>query len=329
MWPGTTAYAITVAGLIAALFSGLTHAASADVYPTRPIRFINPTAPGGTAEPIARVIAQKLSESLGQSVVVDSRGGAGGTVGTAMAANAPPDGYTILLGVVSPMAINVSLYGDKLPYDPLKNFAPVSLITKVPQVLSVNPAVPATTIKQLIELAREPKSQLNYGSAGSGTTGHLVAELLKKRAAISITHVPFKGSGPAVGATLSGQVEIMLSGPPAVLALSQTGRLRVLATSGTKRTPVMPDVPTFIESGLPIDITSWYCLVVPAGTPKRIVDRLHTALVDSLKSPQVSQTLLRMGAPPEWSSPEQLSVFLRAEIRKFAEVVALAGAKID
>lgn len=302
---------------------------AAEAWPTRPIRFINPTAPGGTAEPIARVIAQKMSEILGQSVVVDSRGGAGGTVATATAANALPDGYTILLGVVSPMAINVSLYGSKLPYDPLRSFAPVSLITKVPQVLSVHPSVPANTIRQLVDLAKDPKSKLNYGSAGSGTTGHLVAELLKKRAGIQITHVPFKGSGPAVTATLAGQVEIMLSGPPAVLALSQAGRLRVLATSGVKRTPVLPDVPTFIESGLPIDVTSWYCLVVPTGTPQKIVDRLHAALVDSLKSPQASETLLRMGAPPEWSSPEQLRVFLRNEIKKFAEIVELAGAKID
>lgn len=305
------------------------HPAFADTYPVKPIRFINPTAPGGSAEPIARVIAQKLTESLGQSVVVDSRGGAGGTVGTAMAANSPPDGYTILLGVVSPMAINVSLYGARLPYDPLKDFAPVSLITKVPQVLSVHPSLQATGIRQLIDLARDPKSRLNYGSAGSGTTGHLVAELLKKRAGIPITHAPFKGSGPALSALLSGDVEVMLSGPPAVITMSQAGRLRVLATSGVTRTPVLPDVPTFIESGLPIDVTSWYCLVVPTGTPQRIVERLHAALVNSLKSPQVSDTLLKMGAPPEWSSPGELRVFLQAEIRKFAEVVAIAGAKID
>lgn len=304
-------------------------AVAADAYPTRPIRFINPTAPGGTAEPIARVIAQRMSETLGQTVVVDSRGGAGGTVGTAMAANAPPDGYTILLGVVSPMAINVSLYGAKLPYDPLKHFAPISLITRVPQVLSVHPSVPAATIKQLVDLAKDPKSRLNYGSAGSGTTGHLVAELLKKRAGIAMTHVPFKGSGPALTATLSGQVEVMLSGPPAVVAHAQAGRLRVLAGSGVKRTPVLPDVPTFLESGLPIDVTSWYCLVVPTGTPQRIVERLHAAIVESLKSPQVAETLLRMGAPPESSTPAQLSVFLRDEIRKFAEVVQIAGAKID
>src|SRR4051812_32555961 len=207
----------------------------AQPYPARPIRFINPTAPGGTAEPIARVLALKLSESLGQSVVVDSRGGAGGTVGTATAANSLPDGYTLLLGVVSPMAINVSLYGAKLPYDPLKDFAPISLITKVPQVLSVHPTLPASTIRQLIDLAKDPRSRLNYGSAGSGTTGHLVAELLKKRAGIQLTHIPFKGSGPALSAFLSGDVSIMLSGPPAVLSLSQAGRLRVLATSGVKR----------------------------------------------------------------------------------------------
>ena len=153
--------------------------------------------------------------------------------------------------------------------------------------------------------------------------------LHQKRAGIKITHVPFKGSGPALAATLSGEVEIMLSGPPAVVTMSQAGRLRVLATSGVKRTPVLPDVPTFIESGIPIDVTSWYCLVVPTRTPQRIVERLHAALVDSLKRPQVSETLLKMGAPPEWSSPEQLRVFLRTEIKKFAEVVELAGARID
>ena len=316
--------------ILACVIATLAHLpAYADAYPTRPIRFINPTAPGGTAEPIARVIALKLSETLGQSVVVDSRGGAGGTVATATAANAPADGYTILLGVVSPMAINVSLYGAKLPYDPLKSFAPVSLITKVPQVLSLHPSIPAANIKQLVELAKDPRSKLNYGSAGNGTTGHLVGELLKKRAGIMLTHGPFKGSGPALTALLSNDVGIMLSGPPAVLALSQAGRLRVLATSGVTRTPVMPDVPTFIESGLPIEITSWYCMVVPAGTPPVIVKQLHAALVDSLKSPQVSDTLLKMGAPPEWSSPAELTVFLRAEIRKFAEVVEIAGAKID
>lgn len=298
-------------------------------YPTRPIRFINPTAPGGTAEPIARVLAQRMSETLGQTVIVDSRGGAGGTVGTALAAQAPADGYTILLGVVSPMAVNVTLYGAKLPYDPLKHFAPISLITKVPQVISVHPGVPAQTVKQLIELAKDPKKPLNYGSAGSGTTGHLVAELLKKRAGIPMTHVPFKGSGPAVAATLAAQVEVMVSGPPAVLALSQAGRLRVLANSGLKRTPVLPDVPTFTELGLPIDVTSWYCLVVPTGTPQAVRDRLHAATVDALRAPQVAETLLRMGAPPEPSTPAELHTFLRAEIRKFAEVVAIAGAKID
>lgn len=303
--------------------------AQAAEYPNKPIRFINPTAPGGTAEPIARVIALKMSETLGQTVVVDSRGGAGGTVGTATAATAAPDGYTILLGVVSPMAINVTLYGNKLPYHPLKHFAPVSLITKVPQVLSVHPSVQAASIKQLVELAKAPSSKLNYGSAGNGTTGHLVAELLKKRASIALTHIPFKGSGPALSALLSADVSIMLSGPPAVIGMSQAGRLRVLATSGTSRTPVLPDVPTFIESGLNIDVTSWYCLVVPAGTPQPVVKRLHGALVGGLKSSQVSETLLKMGAPPEWSSPEQLREFLGVEIKKFAEVLAIAGAKID
>jgi tripartite-type tricarboxylate transporter receptor subunit TctC len=311
------------------LYAALAPAAVGADYPTKPIRFINPTAPGGTAEPIARVIALKMSEHLGQGIVVDSRGGAGGTVGTATAANAAPDGYTILLGVVSPMAINVTLYGASLPYHPLKHFAPVSLITKVPQMLSVHPSVQATSIRQLVDLAKTPNSKMNYGSAGSGTTGHLVAELLKKRAGIALTHIPFKGSGPALSALLSADVGIMLSGPPAVIGMAQAGRLRVLAGSGTSRTPVLPDVPTFIESGLNIDVTSWYCLVVPAGTPQAIVARLHGALLTALKNPQVADTLLKMGAPPEWSTPAQLREFLAVEIKKFAEVVAIAGAKID
>lgn len=302
---------------------------AAQAWPTKPIRFINPTAPGGTAEPIARVIAQKMSENLGQSVVVDSRGGAGGTLGTAMAATSAPDGYTILLGVVSPMAINVTLYGAKLPYDPIRSFAPVSLVTRVPQALSVHPSVPATSIRALVELAKDPKRRLNYGSAGNGTSGHLVAELLKKRAGIALTHIPFKGSGPAAVAALAGEVEIMVSAPPAVLGFSQSGRLRVLATSALKRSPVLPDVPTFAENGIPIDITAWYCLVVPAGTPARIVDRLHGATVDALKSAQVSDLLLKLGAPPEWSTPAELTAFLKAEIAKFAEAVQAAGAKID
>jgi tripartite-type tricarboxylate transporter receptor subunit TctC len=260
---------------------------------------------------------------------VDSRGGAGGTVGTGIAANAPPDGYTILLGIVSPMAVNVTLYGSKLKYDPLKSFAPISMITKVPQVLSVHPNVPAKTITQLVDHAKQSGTQLNYGSAGSGTTGHLTAELFKKRAGISMTHVPFKGSGPALAAILGAQIEVMLSGPPAVLSHTQSGRLRALAVSSKQRTPVLPDVPAFVEAGLPIEITSWYCLVAPAGTPAGIIERLHTASVAALKSPQVSETLLRIGAPPEPSSPEELREFLRAEIRKFAEVIAIAGAKLD
>ena len=314
---------------LAVICVALMQIAQAADYPTKPIRFINPTAPGGTAEPIARVIALKMSEHLGQSIVVDSRGGAGGTVGTATAATAAPDGYTILLGVVSPMAVNVTLYGSKLPYHPLKHFAPVSMITKVPQMLSVHPSVQAVSVNQLVDLAKAPGSKLNYGSAGSGTTGHLVGELLKKRAGISLTHIPFKGSGPALSALLSADVGVMFSGPPAVLGMSQAGRLRVLAGSGTMRTPVLPDVPTFIESGLNIDVTSWYCLVAPAATPPAIVERLHAALLVALKSPQVADTLLKMGAPPEWSTPAQLREFLAVEIKKFAEVVQIAGAKID
>jgi len=301
----------------------------ADSYPSRPIRFINPTAPGGTAEPVARVLAQRMSEILGQTLVVDSRGGAGGTMGTLTAARAPADGYTVLLGIVSPMAINVSLFGAQLPYNPLRDFAPISLITRIPQMLTVHPGVPAQNIKELIALAKDPKHTFNYGSAGSGTTGHLVGELLNKTAGIQVTHIPFKGSGPALAAALSGQVAYFMSGPPAVIGLAQSGRLRPLAGSGVKRSPSLPDVPTFIESGLAIDITAWYCVVVPARTPQPIVTRLNAAVVESLRSAQVGETLLKMGAPPEPTTTAELRQFLVNEVQKFAVVVKLSGAKID
>jgi len=223
----------------------------AQPYPERAIRLIVPFAPGGTTDILARILGQKLGENLGQQIVVDSRGGAAGNLGTGLAAKAPPDGYTLLLGVISPLAINVSLYGTTLPYQPLRDFAPISLITRVPQVIALHPSVPVRSVKQLIALAKANPGKLTFGSAGVGASNHLVGELLNVVAGIRMVHVPYKGAGPAAVAVFSGEVDLMISGPPAVMQFVRTNRLRALAVTSPTRSPALPDVPTMIESGLP------------------------------------------------------------------------------
>lgn len=302
----------------------------AQAYPDHPIRLIVPFAPGGTTDILARILGQKLGENLGQQVIIDSRGGAAGNLGTGLAARAAPDGYTLLLGVISPLAINVSLYGAKLPYNPVQDFAPVSLITKVPQIISVHPSVPAHNVKQLIALAKAHPNKLTYGTAGAGTSNHLVGELFNTAAGIHITHIPYKGAGPAAVAVFSGEVDMMISAPPAVINFVKLGRLRAIAVTSATRSPALPDVPTMMESGLPgFEATAWYCMVAPAGTPRPIIDKVRDALVKAMETPQVRQRLLDEGATPESSTPEELGAFIRAEIDKWARAVKLSGARID
>ena len=304
--------------------------AAAQQYPAKPVRLIVPFAPGGTTDILARTLGQALGENLGAQVIIDSRAGAAGNVGTDVAAKAPPDGYTLLLGVVSPLAINVTLYGEKLPYNPERDFAPISMITKVPQVISMHPNVPAKTLKQLIALAKAQPNRLNYGTAGSGTSNHLVGELIKSSAGVHMQHVPYKGAGPAAIAVLSGEVDMMISAPPAVMNHFRTGRLRPLVVSSLKRSPALPEVPTIAESGIPgFDATAWYCLMAPAGTPAAIVQRVNAALTKALAAPSVRERLLAEGAAPESSTPDELRVFIRDEIAKWAKAVKLAGAKLD
>jgi len=318
-------WALSAIALLATLSS-----AFAQQYPDRAVRLIVPFAPGGTTDILARILGQKLGENLGQQVVIDSRGGAAGNLGTALAAKAPPDGYTLLLGVVSPLAINVSLYGTKLPYSPTQDFAPISLITKVPQVISVHPLVPARDLQGIIALAKARPGKLTYGTAGSGTSNHLVGELFGIAAGVRITHVPYKGAGPASIAVFSGEVDMMISAPPAVINFLKTGRLRAVAVTSATRSAALPDVPTMMESGLPgFEATAWYCMVAPAGTPRSIIDRIQAALVKAMETPQVRQRLLDEGATPESSSPEELGEFIRTEIEKWTKAVRLSGAKVD
>ena len=299
--------------------------AVAQSYPTRPIRLVIPFPPGGATDTMLRPIADHLSEKLGQPVVLDNRGGAGGTIGTDLVAKAKPDGYTLLVGIISPMAVNVALFAGKLPYDPRKDFTPVTMITKIPVLLTVHPSLPVRNIKEVVALAKKNPGKLTYGSAGVGTTNHLTGELMKIETGIDIIHVPFKGAGPAMISTIAGDTHMLFSGPPGAVQHVRTGRVRAIALTGTKRLQALPDVLTMIESGLPrVEVFGWYSLVGPAGMPQEIVDRLRAALIETMQAPHVVQQLLDQGAVLEPSTPAELRDFIDAEITKWARVVKSA-----
>jgi tripartite-type tricarboxylate transporter receptor subunit TctC len=315
--------------------AGLLIAASApgvlaQSYPERPIRFICPYAPGGTTDILTRTIAQKLTELMKQSVVVENRAGAGGNVGSDVAAKAAPDGYTILMAPVSPLAINVSLYAGKMPFNPQRDFAPITLVAKVPLVIVTHPSVPARNIKELIGLAKARPGKLTYGSAGNGSSNHLIGEMFKAAAGVQIVHIPYKGGAPALVALMSGETDMMVGQVPSVGVQVKANRVRALAISGAKRSAALPDVPTLIESGLSgFDATSWYAIVAPAGTPKPIIDRLHAEITRAINSDEVRKRLRDEGADVETTTPEQLAAFVRAEIDKWAHAVKISGAKLD
>jgi tripartite-type tricarboxylate transporter receptor subunit TctC len=286
--------------------------AFAQEFPAKPVRWIVPFGAGGGPDVVARIVAQKLSDTIGQQVVIDNRSGAGGNVGSAIAAKSPPDGYTVLLGIASPLAINVTLYGARLPYNPAEDFAPVSMIVKVPQFFMVHPSVPVRSAKELVALAKADPGKLNYGSGGNGTTGHLLVELFKTATGARITHIPFRTGPQSSAAVLGGQVDMVVGSAATFLTYVRGNRLRPIAVSTAKRSPALPEVPTLIEAGLKdFDVSSWYCMVAPAGTPRPVIDRLREALIRALQAPEVRDRLLSEGAPPEPSTPEELGAFIR------------------
>jgi tripartite-type tricarboxylate transporter receptor subunit TctC len=290
---------------------------------------IVPVGAGGSYDTIARILGRHLSDKLGQQVVIDNRAGAAGNIGAALVAKAAPDGYTVLFAGTT-FVINVSLYQSALPYDPLSDFIPISLIARASQVLTAHPSVPAQNLKQLIALAKAHPGKLTYGTGGSGTPNHLVGELLKTAAGIDLLHVPFKGGSAPVIALLAGQIDMFFSAPTSVIVYVKDRRLRALAVSTAKRSPVLPDTPTMIESGLPgFDVASWYCLLAPGGTPAPIIEKLRAALIGAMETPEVRQRLLDEGAVPETSSAEELGRFLRSEIVMWGKAVKISGAKID
>ncbi len=316
-----------MAAAFAALVVLPTPQADAQSYPTKPLRLIVPFAPGGPNDVIGRVVAQKMTEHMGQTVVVDNRAGAGGAVGTALAGTAPADGYTLLISGTSSLAINPALY-KKLPYDPIRDFAPVSLVGTAPSLLVVTPALPVKTLQDLIALAKAKPGQINYASGGIGSAPHLAGELLNSMAGIKMVHVPFKGGGPSLTGVMSGQVQLFMGGMSAAMPPVKDGRLRGIAVTSPKRSQFMPDVPTIAESGLPgYDIVNWYAIFAPAATPKAILARLNSEVVRAMAAPDIRKRFAALATDAESSTQEQLGAYHRSEIKKWAQVVKTAGIK--
>jgi tripartite-type tricarboxylate transporter receptor subunit TctC len=303
--------------------------AFAQAYPNHVIRLVVPFPAGGTTDILARAAAQKLTESLGQPVAVDNRPGAAGNIGADVVAKSAPDGYTLLMGTVGTHAINPSLYA-KMPYDHVKDFVPVVLVAGVPNVLVVNPSVPVYSVADLIKLAKSKPGAINFASSGSGTSIHLSGELFKTIAGVDMTHVPYKGSAPALTDLVGGQVQLMFDNLPSSLALIKSGKLRAIAVTSLQRAPVLPDVPTIAESGLPgFEASSWFGVLAPAGTPAPVVARLNADVNKWLQSPEAREQLLAQGAVAAGGTPEQFAAHIRAETEKWAKVVKASGAKVD
>ncbi|MBY4898412.1 tripartite tricarboxylate transporter substrate binding protein [Cupriavidus sp. AU9028] len=315
---------------LAATFAGISGSAMAQgTYPTKPITMIVPFSAGGTTDILARIVSLQLGKALGQPVVVDNRPGAGGNIGASLAAKAGGDGYTLFMGTIGTHAINQSLY-SKLPYDPVKDFAPITRIAMVPNLVVVNPQVPVKTVKELIAYVKANPDKLSYGSSGSGSSMHLSGELFNSMTGLKIQHIPYKGSAPAVNDLLGNQIGLMFDNLPSSHQHVKAGKLRPLAVTSAKRSPALPDVPTVAEAGVPgYEATSWFALYATGGTPKAIVDRLNAEVVKILAMPEVQKQMAGQGAEPHPEKPEQLAAFMKAEATKWAKVVKDSGATVD
>ena len=322
--------ALTLATLLGLAVPLVGPAAAADPYPSRPVRLVVPFPAGGTTDIFARVSGDKLSRALGQQFVIDNRGGAGGNIGSDAVAKADPDGYTILMGTVGTHAINASLY-TRMPFDPLKDFAPVAFAAAVPNVLVVNPKnVKAKAIQEFIAEAKAASKKLSFGSSGNGTSIHLSGEMFKQMTGVEMVHVPYRGSAPAITDLVAGQIDLMFDNLPSSIEQIRAGNLRAIAVTSATRSPALPDVPTIAESGLPgFDAGSWFALFAPAKTPRDIIDKLNAEMRKGLDDPEVRERFIAVGGEARPMSPEELGAFVKAEFEKWAKVVKTSGAKVE
>ena len=303
--------------------------AAAQAYPSRPIRLVVAFPPGGAVDAYARIVQARFGEALGQGIVIENRAGAGGMIGAELVAKAPPDGYTLLLGNIASLAMNVGVY-SKMPYDPAKDFAPVLRTVDVNYALVVHPAVPANSVAELIAHAKGNPGKLSYGSAGAGSAPHLATELLKQRAGIDMVHVPYKGGGPMVTDLVGGQIQLAIGDQANLMPQVKAGKLRVLAVGSARRSPNYPDVPTIAEAGFPgYEAGAWQGLVAPAGTPPDVVRRLNEALVRVMEMPDVRERLIGAGLEPVGGSPDDFARHIRAEIAKWTRIAKDVGARAE
>ena len=300
----------------------------AQSYPVKPIRLVLPYPPGGGTDVIARPLAQKLTEQLGQQVIVDNRGGAGGNIGMEFVAKSPADGYTLLFALTAQYAVNLSLY-PKLPYDPVRDYAPISLLANAPYLLVVHPALPAKSVAELVALVKARPGQLSYSSSGNGSGAHLAGEMLRSLAHVEIVHVPYKGAGPAMPDLIAGQVQLSFITYTAAGPHIKTGRLRALGVTTAKRSPTLPDLPAIGETVAGYDSAVWYGFAAPAGTPPEIVSKLNAEVLRVLAAPDFRSRITLEAVSPIGSTPEEFGSFMRSEIVRWAKVVKDSGAKVD
>ena len=325
----TVSIARRISSVLVLLASVAAQPVVAQTYPSKAVRIVVPFAPGSTIDIIGRIIAPKLSEALGQPVLVDNRPGAGGMVGMDAVAKAPPDGHTLVIGALGPLAMNPALY-PKTPFDPVRDFAAVSLLATGPVVIAVHPSVPARNVKELVELAKKRPGKLNFGSPGVGSSPHLTGELLKMLTATDIVHVPYKGNAEALTDLISGRVSIVFTGVPPVVPLAKAGRVRLLVTTGRQRLAQLPDVPTIAEAGLPgAQVLIWYGAVAPAATPKDVVTRLNREIVKLMQAPDIRERFSQQGIDPETSTPEQFAQLIRDEYARWTKVIRASGIKVE
>ena len=323
------AHSVLNRAFAACLGIALAALAHAQGYPSKPVRIIAPFAPGSTIDIIGRIIAPRLTEALGQPVIVENRSGAGGMLGMDAAAKSAPDGHTLAIGALGPLAMNPSLY-PKTPFDPVRDFAAVSLLATGPVVIAVHPSIPARTVTELVELAKKRPGQLNYGSPGVGTSPHLTGELFKIQTGADIVHVPYKGNAEAITDLIGGQISIVFTGVPPVVPLAKAGKVRLLATTGKQRMPNLPDVPTIAEAGVTgADVLIWYGVVVPAATPRDVIARLNREIVKLMNLPDVREKFAQQSVDPATDTPEQFAQMIRDEVARWSKVIRAAGIKVE